>query len=436
MMTEQGKVAEKPRWADLLKAVQQEVRPAIGCTEPVAVALGAAIAARELGKPVERIEVQVSANMMKNGMGVMVPGTGMAGLAIAAAAGAISGDPEGKLEVLKNQNQADVKRAKQMVAKHKVHLAIAEVPHVLYADVKVFSGSKWARVCIADDHTQVVRVEREDEVLYEKKSEEGAEQSAFSLEGITASEVYEFATTAPLDSLRFIVESAKLNDALADEGLKGGYGLHIGATLQRQSEEGLLADSLMNRVLLRTTAASDARMGGASLPAMTNSGSGNQGITATVPVSVVAQYVQADEEKLIRALMLSHTMAIYIHSKLPKLSALCAVSTAAMGAASGMAWLLRKDFGTVSMAISSMVGDMVGMICDGASNSCAMKVSTAVSSACKAVLMALEGTRVTGCEGIVAEDVDVSIANVGELACKGMVQTDDQILKIMLHKVG
>ena len=169
---------------------------------------------------------------------------------------------------------------------------------------------------------------------------------------------------------------------------------------------------------------------------MTNSGSGNQGITATVPVSVVAQYVQADEETLIRALMLSHTMAIYIHSKLPKLSALCAVSTAAMGAASGMAWLLRKVFGTVSMAISSMVGDMVGMICDGASNSCAMKVSTAVFSACKAVLMALEGTRVTGCEGIVAEDVDASIANVGELACKGMVQTDDQILKIMLHKVG
>lgn len=436
MMTEQGKVEEKTRWADLLKAVQQEVRPAIGCTEPVAVALGAAIAARELEKPVERIEVQVSANMMKNGMGVIVPGTGMAGLAIAAAAGAIGGDPEGQLEVLKHQNQADVKRAKQMVAKDKVRLAIAQVPNVLYADVKVFGGKKWVRVCIADDHTQVVRVERDDEVIYEKQSEEGAEQSAFSLEGIIASDVYEFATTAPLDILRFILESAKLNDALADEGLKGGYGLHIGATLQRQSEEGLLADSLMNRVLLRTTAASDARMGGASLPAMTNSGSGNQGITATVPVSVVAQYVQADEETLIRALMLSHTMAIYIHSKLPKLSALCAVSTAAMGAAAGMAWLLRKDFGTVSMAISSMVGDMVGMICDGASNSCAMKVSTAVSSACKAVFMALEGTRVTGCEGIVAEDVDASIANVGELACKGMVQTDDQILKIMLHKVG
>lgn len=435
-MTDQVTMAWKPVWTEMLKAVQQEVSPAIGCTEPIAVALGAAIAARKLGRSVERIEVNVSANMMKNGMGVIVPGTGTAGLGIAAAAGAVGGDPDGKLEVLKKQTAADVQHAKQMLAEKRVHLAIVQVPHVLYAEVKVISGKEWVKVCIADDHTRVVRIEHNGTILYERLNKENAGCSTYSLDGIRARDVYEFATTAPLDKIRFIRDAAGLNDVLADEGLKGGYGLHIGATLKHQSEQGLLADSLMTSVVMRTTAASDARMGGASLPAMTNSGSGNQGITATVPVSVVAAYVKADEETMIRALMLSHMMAIYIHSKLPKLSALCAVSTAAMGAAAGMAWLLKKDFDTVNMAISSMVGDMVGMICDGASNSCAMKVSTAVASACKAVLMALEGTRVTGCEGIVADDLDVSIANVGELACKGMVQADDKILQIMLNKVG
>ena len=192
----------------------------------------------------------------------------------------------------------------------------------------------------------------------------------------------------------------------------------------------------MMQVVMQTTAASDARMGGAPLAAMTNSGSGNQGITATVPVSVVAKQLKADEESLTRALILSHMMAIYIHSKLPKLSALCAVTTAAMGAAAGMVCLFKKDFSVVSMAISSMVGDLSGLICDGASNSCSMKVSTAVTASCKAVLMALEGIRVTGDEGIVAKDVDDSIRNIGALASQGMIQTDHQILEIMLSKAG
>ncbi|VBB09356.1 serine dehydratase alpha chain [Lucifera butyrica] len=426
----------KPVWAEMIKAVKKEVIPAVGCTEPVSLALAAAIAARRLGKPAEKIEARVSANLMKNGMGVMVPGTGMPGLYIAAAVGALGGDPDGQLEVLKRLTPEQVEAGKKMVAEERVHLAVAEVPNVLYAEARVFSGPDWVRVCIADEHTRVVRIEQNGEEIYQRQEQAtDDDNTAYSLVGIGARDVYDFATQAPLTRIGFIREAARLNDAMADEGMKGGYGLHIGATLKRQSEEGFLADSLVTRIVMRTTAASDARMGGASLPAMTNSGSGNQGIVATVPVSVLAAALSADEERLTRALLLSHMMAIYIHGKLPKLSALCAVSTAAMGAAAGMAWLLRQDFDTVSMAISNMVGDLVGMICDGASNSCAMKVSTAAAAACKSVLMALEGTRVTGYEGIVADDVDRSIANVGELACKGMVQTDDQILQIMLNKV-
>ncbi|EOT6810428.1 pyruvate formate lyase family protein [Escherichia coli] len=224
------------------------------------------------------------------------------------------------------------------------------------------------------------------------------------------------------------------NCALSQEGLSGKWGLHIGATLEKQCERGLLAKDLSSSIVIRTSAASDARMGGATLPAMSNSGSGNQGITATMPVVVVAEHFGADDERLARALMLSHLSAIYIHNQLPRLSALCAATTAAMGAAAGMAWLVDGRYETISMAISSMIGDVSGMICDGASNSCAMKVSTSASAAWKAVLMALDDTAVTGNEGIVAHDVEQSIANLCALASHSMQQTDRQIIEIMASK--
>ncbi|WP_019551974.1 L-cysteine desulfidase family protein [Propionispira raffinosivorans] len=420
-------------WAEMIKAIRQEVTPAIGCTEPVSLALAAAIAAQRLGKPVEKIEAMVSANMMKNGMGVIVPGTNMAGLAIAAAVGAIGGDPQGELKVLKNLTPKQAAAGKTMVAAHKVTIAVIDVPHVLYSEAKVFHGADWVKVCIADKHTQVVRIEQNGEIIYKMKDMDKHTMS-YSLAGITAKDVFDFASQVPLEKISFLHEAENLNMALAEAGMQGQYGLHIGATLHRQIHTGLLADSLMLQVVMMTTAASDARMGGASLPAMTNSGSGNQGIAATVPVCVIAKKQKKSQETLIRALALSHMMAIYIHSKLPNLSALCAVTTASMGAAAGMTWLLTKNFKAVSMAISNMIGDVSGMICDGAANSCSMKVSTAVGAACKAVLMAIEGTRVTGDEGIVAENVDDSIANIGSLACNGMVQTDAQILQIMMEK--
>lgn len=434
-MQENNVMRRNPLWQEMIKAVRQEVVPAVGCTEPVSLALAAAIAAQRLGKPVEKITARVSANLMKNGMGVTVPGTGMTGLLIAAAVGALGGDPDGKLEVLKKLTEEQVAAGKRMVAEKRVRIAVAAVPHVLYSEATVSHGTDWVKVAIADQHTNVIRIEANDRILFEAAPQDAAGSGAkYSLGDLKAEDVFDFAMQAPLADIAFIREAAQLNDALATEGMKGDYGLHIGATLKRQSENGLLSDCLMTRVLMRTTAASDARMGGAPLPAMTNSGSGNQGIAATVPVLVVAEHVKADEETLTRALMLSHMMAIYIHSKLPKLSALCAVTTASMGAAAGMAWLLKRDFSCVCMAISSMIGDVSGMICDGAANSCSMKVSTAVGAASKAVMMALEGIRVTGDEGIVANDIDVSIGNIGDLACKGMVQTDDQILEIMLRK--
>ena len=427
-------INQRTLWPEFLKAVRHEVIPALGCTEPISLALASAIAVKHLGATPERIDARVSANLMKNGMGVTVPGTGMVGLPIAAAVGALGGDPDGGLEVLRNLTPEIVKAGKQMLADKKVDVGVASDTPILYAESRVSNGPDWVRVCIADAHTHVVLIEKGGETIFKAETRSGNETEHYSLEGATAHGVYDFATSAPFSDIEFILDAARLNVRLSQEGMSGEYGLHIGATLNRQIDRGLLSDDLQTRILVRSSAASDARMGGATLPAMSNSGSGNQGIAATIPVVVVAEHVKADEEALARALMLSHLMAVYIHSKLPKLSALCAVTTAAMGAAAGMAWLLRGGYGAASMSICSMIGDVAGMICDGASNSCAMKVSTSAAAAYKSVLMALDDSRVTGNEGIVEDSVDASIANLCALACGSMVQTDRQILEIMVNK--
>lgn len=425
---------QRKLWPEFIKAVKHEVVPALGCTEPISLALASAIARKHLGAAPERIDAKVSANLMKNGMGVTVPGTGMVGLPIAAAVGALGGDPDGGLEVLKNLTPEVVEAGKQMLVDKKVLVGIADVNSVLYAESRVSLGQDWVRVCISDAHTHVILIEKNGETLFSAQAAD-AENDHYSLQGATVRGVYDFSTTAPFSDIAFILDAAKINSRLSKEGLSGDYGLHIGATLKRQLARGLLSDDLQTKILIASSAASDARMGGASLPAMSNSGSGNQGIAATLPVVVVAEHVKADQETLARALMLSHLMAIYIHSKLPKLSALCAVTTAAMGSAAGMSWLLRGGYEAVSMAICSMIGDVAGMICDGASNSCAMKVSTSASAAYKSVLMALDNSRVTGNEGIVEDSVDDSIANLCALASESMVHTDRQILQIMVSKV-
>jgi len=422
-------------WQEFTKAVRKEVAPALGCTEPISLALAAAIARRQLGVVPKRILAAVSPNLMKNGMGVTVPGTGMVGMPIAAAVGALAGDPDAELEVLKNLTPEIVEQGKRMLEQGCVEVSVAPVDNILYSEARLEAGGHWTRVVIADAHTRVMLIEHDGAVIFRRAPQTiTGGDSGYSLAGASARAVFEYATQGPIEDMRFIAEAAQLNSILSRAGLDGHYGLGIGATLQRNTLKGLLTDDLLNRIVSRTTAASDARMGGAMAPAMSNSGSGNQGIAATMPVVVVAEHLGTDPDTLIRALMLSHLMAIYIKSYQHKLSALCGATTASMGASAGMAWLLGADYNQVGMAICNMIGDVAGMICDGAKNSCAMKVSSSASSAFKAVLMALEGTRVSGNEGIVSNDVDDTIRNLAALACKGMVETDGQILKIMMHK--
>ncbi|AOF52752.1 hypothetical protein BKG91_04175 [Rodentibacter caecimuris] len=419
----------------LIAIVQKDVVPALGCTEPISLALASATAAKYLGKKPERIAAKVSPNLMKNGLGVAVPGTGMVGLPIAAAIGALGGDSEGGLEVLKHITPQQVSVARAMLNQKLVTVDIHPTDHILYSEAVLLADKDWVRVVIQDQHTNVILVEKNGEILFEKTENEYTDDDPYEIfKQVTAREIFEFSCQVPLDKIRFIGQTAELNRALSNEGLRENYGLHIGRTLRKQVGSGLISDDLLSKIMIETTAASDARMGGATLPAMSNSGSGNQGITATMPVVVIADYLNINEEKRLRALFLSHLMAIYIHSKLPKLSALCAVTTASMGSCAGIAYLLTGKFETASMGICSMIGDISGIICDGAANSCAMKVSTSVASGYKSVLMAMDETRVTGNEGIVEHDLDRTIDNLCAIASKSMQYIDRQVIEIMVSK--
>ena len=426
-------------WKTMIEIMKQDVIPATGCTEPVSIAFAAATAARHLGEPVQSIDARVSANLRKNGMGVMVPGTGRPGLYIAAAVGALGGNPDKGLQVLAGISQAIVDQGAAMVDTGKVTVQIAkDVPYVLYSEATVKGKAHTVTVCVADAHTHVISIEKDGQFVFkapETSSNNGQDKIDF-LQSLCIADIVDFAERVPLKDVAFMKEAEVLNDRLSKEGLTGKYGLHIAASLVKQQESGLIGNDLQTQVLIRTVSAADARMGGAPFPAMTNSGSGNQGISATQPVVVIADHVKASAEDRLRAIVLSHMTAIYAHAFLPKLSAFCATITASMGAAAGMSWLMDREHAveTISRAICSMTGEAAGMVCDGAANSCAMKVATACTSAFRSVLLALEGTRVSGHDGLVAFDVNESIRNVGCLACRGMQQTDDEILQIMLNK--
>lgn len=414
----------------LTAILQREVVPALGCTEPISVALAAAQCRIVLNKFPTGLQVWVSGNLFKNGMGVGVPGTGMTGLPIAAALGAVAGDPQAGLEVLKNIESAHLEQAKALLPS--VTVAVKTVPDALYVEVVAQADGETAKVVICTDHTRIILIEKNGVALplptLSKTPDQAESQTELSLP-----QIFEYANEVPFEEIAFILSAASLNQALADEGLQG-YGLQVGRILTTQIERKLLSDDLMTRAMRFTAAASDARMGGAMLPAMSNSGSGNQGITATIPVVVAAKMLEVSEEKLARALVMSHLIAIYIKSYQNKLSALCAASTAAMGAGAAITWLLGGGLPQISYCVRNMVGDVSGIICDGAGSGCAMKVSTSTSAAIKSALLAVHNCVLPPCEGIVDEDIEQVLKNLGRLSKEGMRETDQQIIQIMRDK--
>lgn len=422
--------------SQIITLIHQEVIPAIGCTEPVAVALAAAKASEVLGCRPEKIEVSLSANILKNAMGVGIPGTGMVGLPIAIALGTLIGKSSYELEVLRDMTSEALKEGKAMINDKVIHIALKENVDKLYIEVVCTSGSDTSKVIICHGHTNIIYVERNGSVLSDLRKPDTVadEQCADNDLRLSFATVYEFAMEMPLDEIRFILESATLNKKAAQESMRGNYGHTVSKTVSGLYGKKYMGDSAYTHMLTLTAAACDARMDGALIPVMSNSGSGNQGIASTLPVLSFGEDIECSEEQLIRALMLSQLMVIYIKQSLGRLSALCGCVVAATGSSCGITYLMGGNKTQISYAIKNMIGNITGMICDGAKPSCALKVSSGVSTAMISALMAMEDKVVTPVEGIIDEDVDKSIANLTAIGSIGMEATDRLVLDIMTGK--
>ena len=423
--------AERKQIIDL---VQREVVPAIGCTEPIAVALCVAKATETLGTRPEKINVLLSANILKNAMGVGIPGTGMIGLPIAIALGALIGKSEYQLEVLKDSNPAAVDEGKRFIAEKRINISLKEnISEKLYIEVCCESGENKATAIIAGGHTTFIYIARNGGILFSRQnasSEETKEQTV----DLTLRKVYDFAMDAPLDEIRFILETARLNKAAAESSFDKNYGHGLGRMLRGTYEHKILGDSVFSHILSYTSGACDARMAGAMIPVMSNSGSGNQGIAATLPVLSFAEDIQCSEEQLIRALMLSHLMVIYIKQSLGVLSALCGCVVASTGSSCGITYLMGGKYEQVSYAVKNMIANLTGMICDGAKPSCALKLTSGVSTAVLSAMLAMQQKCVSSVEGIIDDDVDKSIHNLTSIGAEAMNETDRKVLEIMTHK--
>ncbi|MDO4512324.1 MAG: L-serine ammonia-lyase, iron-sulfur-dependent, subunit alpha [Bacteroidales bacterium] len=423
----------------IIDLMRREVVPAIGCTEPMAVSLCVAKATETLGCTPDGIEAHLSANILKNAMGVGIPGTRMVGLPIAIALGALAGKSEYSLEVLRDLTEADVERGRQYVDEQRISIHLKEgIEEKLYIEVTVTSADGHrATAVIAHHHTRFVTIEKDGEVLLSKplKKKQSAERTPDEEEcELTLRKVFDFATTAPIDEIEFIKEARRLNENASREALKGNYGHRLGKTLTRPLGRGIMGDSIFSHILSATSSACDARMAGAPIPVMSNSGSGNQGISCTMPVVVFAEENHNTDEELTRALILSHLTAIYIKQSLGKLSALCGCVVASTGSACGITYLMGGGYEQVAYSVKNMIANLAGMVCDGAKPACALKVTSGVSTAVLSALLAIQNRHATNAEGLIEDDVDRCIHNLTRIGATGMNETDRMVLDIMTHK--
>lgn len=428
-------IIAKPEREQIIALIKREVVPAIGCTEPIAVALCVAKATETLGCHPENIKVFLSANILKNAMGVGIPGTDMIGLPIAVALGALIGKSEYELEVLKDSNPEAVEAGKKMIESQCIDIALKEnIEEKLYIEAVCTHGNDSATAIISGGHTNFVYISRNQDVLLDNRTPASAEAQAAHVE-LTLRKVFDFATTAPLEEIEFILEARRLNKNAAERSFQGKYGHELGRMLRNsQTERNIMGNNTFTHILSYTSAACDARMAGAMIPVMSNSGSGNQGIAATLPVVVYAEDNHNSEEELTRALILSHLTVIYIKQSLGRLSALCGCVVAATGSSCGITYLMGGGYQQVMYAVQNMIATLTGMICDGAKPSCALKLTSGVSTAVMSAIMAIEQKCVTAVEGIIEENVNQSIRNLTKIGSEGMNETDKLVLDIMTHK--
>ncbi|WP_342600256.1 L-serine ammonia-lyase, iron-sulfur-dependent, subunit alpha [Psychrobacillus sp. FSL H8-0483] len=415
--------------------LEKELVVALGCTEPVAIALAAATAKKHVNGEIQEVMVKASGNIIKNAKSVGIPGMSGKGLDFSAAIGVVAGNPDRKLELLEGLTKEDERLAFKLIDEGKVKASQSDSPKRLFIEVIVQTDQQNARVIISDNHSNISLIEVDGKAISRGGCENlGVASAGEELDKLSIDEIYEWVIQTDLKNLALVKQSIELNKVIALEGLSGDYGLNVGKTIQQNVQKGILSDDLATVAMSLAAAGSDARMAGSTLPVMANSGSGNQGIAVTLPVVGVAEKLQVSEEKMIRAVALSHLVTIHIKSKFGRLSALCGVTVAGMGASAGIVHLLDGSLQQVKGAIQNTIGNVSGMICDGAKAGCAMKVSTCSNVAVQSALLALNHQEIQSTDGFIHGDVEKTIDAFCTLGNEGTRQTDELILKLMMEK--
>ncbi|WP_340024002.1 L-serine ammonia-lyase, iron-sulfur-dependent, subunit alpha [Paenibacillus sp. FSL K6-1096] len=423
---------------NLLEVLRQEIAPAEGCTEPIAVAYAVSLAAELVEEEVTAIELHLSGNIIKNAMGVGIPGTGQTGLPIAAALGAVVRRSHRKLEILSGLTPEELAKAEDILKRKLIKVELKDTPEKLYIEATVRSSSHTATVIVAKEHTNVVSVAKDGKRLEPKVDKADCEDPhtlADEVYSVSLEDIYAFIQTTDFEDLRFLLEGANMNKAISEEGLRGEYGLQVGRKMSQQSAVNLFGGDVANRIIAATAAASDARMDGSAMPVMTTAGSGNQGIACTMPVIALAELLGKDEETLARAMALSNLITIHVKHYIGRLSPLCGSGIAGgVGAGSGIVYLMGGSLDQIKHSIQNTIASTSGMICDGAKPTCALKISTATNAAIQSATLAMNNISPSLNDGVIFEQVEDTIRNMETLVQEGLAATDQAILNIMLSK--
>ena len=412
-----------------VKILEEELIPAMGCTEPIAIAYAGAVARKTLGNLPEQLDIKVSGNIIKNVKSVIVPNTGgMRGIAAALCAGVIAGDAEALLEVIARVTPGQKEEIKSYMDQVKPKITPASIGHVFEIDLTVTKGTETARVRIVDTHTNIILIEKNGQPVFQKDVCSGKEEKKTDHSILNIEDIIDFANTVDTEDVKEVLErQIRYNTAISEEGLRGNYGANIGKVLLHT-----YGDNIKIRARAKAAAGSDARMNGCELPVVINSGSGNQGITTSVPVIVYAKELGVSDEMRYRALTLANLTTIHVKTPIGRLSAYCGAVGAGAGAGAGIAYLCGGGLKEVEHTVVNALAIVSGIVCDGAKASCAAKIASAVDAGILGYNMYIRGQQFRGGDGIVSKGVENTLQNVGRLGKEGMKETNDEIIKIMI----
>lgn len=424
---------EKNLYDNYVKILKHELVPALGCTEPIAIAYVTAKAVQVLGEFPEQIEMSCSGNIIKNVKGVTVPNSGgMKGIEAAAVLGAVGGDADRELEVLESVTPEHIERTRKLMEEKICSCRLAEGVENLYVTARLVRGSRWAEVTVAGQHTNITRIVRDGKVLLDRPVEAESEEAGVDKSRLTVKDILMFADEVRIEDVEEVISrQVELNWAIAQEGLDNNYGAQIGKTLMH-----VWGRSVTTRACARAAAGSDARMGGCSLPVVINSGSGNQGMTVSLPIIVYAKEWEISREKMYRALVVSNLIAIHQKYYIGSLSAYCGAVSAACGAGAGITYMYGGSYEQVSLTIINTLGNVGGIVCDGAKPSCAAKIASSVEAALMAFHLSMQNRSFLPGEGIIKGDIEETIKSMGYIGRVGMRSTDTEILNIMIDRIN